>query len=101
LGREWAERYATLLHVTGMAMRLSESPCCDIRKLDAAWSAMSHTTAAGPLSRNYAIPAAVLLKHHRAQGDEEKAALVEHQLRELAKRTGITRELQATGILPH
>lgn len=101
LGREWAERYATLLHVTGMAMRLSESPCCDIRKLDAAWSAMSRTTAAGPLSRNYAIPAAVLLKHHRAQGDEEKAALLEHQLRELAKRTGITRELQATGILPH
>lgn len=101
LGRQWAERYAPMLHITGMAMRLSDKPCCDIRKLDAAWAAMSRTTEAGPLSRNYAIPAAVLLKHHRAQGDEEKAALMEHQLRELAKRIGITSELQANGILPH
>lgn len=101
LGRQWAERYATNLHITGLAMRLSNSPCCDVRKLESTWLAMQHTTDAGPLSRNYVIPAVVLLKHYRAQGNEEQASLMEHQVRALAKRLGITSELQANGILPH
>ncbi|MFZ1692924.1 MAG: hypothetical protein WAT74_07005, partial [Flavobacteriales bacterium] len=101
LGRQWAERYATNLHITGLAMRLSDAPCCDVRKLEFTWAAMQHTTDAGPLSRNYVIPAVVLLKHYRAQGNEEQAALMEHQVRALAKRLGITSELQANGILPH
>lgn len=101
LGRGWAETYADRLHITGLAMRLSESPCCDPKALEATWKSMSKTTEAGPLSRNYIIPAVMLLKHHRSQGDEERASAMEHEVRQLAQRLGITRDLQAAGILAH
>lgn len=101
LGRGWAETYADRLHITGLAMRLSESPCCDPKALEATWKAMSKTVNAGPLSRNYIIPAVVLLKHHRSQGDEERASAMEHEVRQLAQQLGITRDLQAAGILAH
>ena len=101
LGRSWAETYADRLHITGLAMRLSDAPCCDPKSLQATWRSMSRTLNAGPLSRNYIIPAVVLLKHLRALGDEEPAAAMEHEVRQLAQQLGVIRDLQAAGILAH
>lgn len=101
LGRSVAARYAGRLHVSGLAMRVSDSACCPIAALDEAWKKMRKTAEAGPLSRNYLVPAVVLLKHYRESGDERRASELEHQVRQMAQRMGATRELQATGILPH
>lgn len=100
LGREWAERFAQRLHVTGLAMRLGDAPT-PVSELARAWAQMRKTTEAGPLSRNYLVPAAILLKHYRTEGLEEPAAELEHEIRKLAGRLGMTAELQANGILPH
>lgn len=101
VGRAVAAPFADQLHVTGLAMRITSKPCCTIAALQEAWSRMGKTTEAGPLSRNYLVPASTLLKHYRAVGDERRASELEHELRGLAKRLGATRELQANGILPH
>ncbi len=101
LGRAVAAAHADKLHVTGLAMRMSAEACCPMAALDAAWKKMRKTTEAGPLSRNYLVPAAVLLNHSRAAGDERRASELEHELRQLASKLGATRELQANGILPH
>lgn len=101
LGRSVAARYAGRLHVSGLAMRVSDPACCPIAALDEAWKKMRKTTEAGPLSRNYLVPSVVLLKHYREIGNEQRAAELEHQVRQLAQRVGATRELQANGILPH
>lgn len=101
LGRAVASAHASQLHVTGMAMRLTNKPCCDIQKLEQAWKAMRKATDAGPIGRNYVIPAAILLKHYRVTGDEKRGAEMEHELRAMAQRLGVTRELISNGILQH
>lgn len=101
LGRSVATAHAGLLHVTGMAMRMTSMPCCDMKKLEANWKAMRKTTEAGPIGRNYVIPAALLLKHYRSVSDEKKASELEHELRGMAQRMGLTNELIANGILLH
>jgi len=101
LGSAVATRYAGRLHVTGLAMRVSEGQCCTIPDLDETWKRMRKTMDAGPLSRNYLIPSIALLKHYRETGDERRASELEHQVRQMAQRLGATRELQANGILQH
>lgn len=101
VGRERAAAHASQLHVTGLAMRLTNKPCCDIGKLEKTWKEMRKTTDAGPIGRNYIIPASILLKHYRAIGDEKRSAELEHELRTLAQRIGVTRELISNGILQH
>ncbi|MFN3875532.1 MAG: hypothetical protein ACK4L7_06435, partial [Flavobacteriales bacterium] len=101
LGPEVAAPHAAQLHVAGLALRMAQGRCCDAEELRAAWKAMRKTTEAGPLSRNYLVPASALLLHYRAAGDERRASEMEHELRALAERLGATRELQANGILPH
>ncbi|MBK9177842.1 MAG: hypothetical protein IPM46_16220 [Flavobacteriales bacterium] len=101
VGREIAAAHASQLHVTGLAMRLTSKPCCDIGKLESTWKAMRKTIDAGPIGRNYIIPASILLKHYRAIGDEKRSAELEHELRALAQRLGVTRELISNGILQH
>lgn len=100
LGREWAERLAPRLQVTGLAMRLGDEPT-PVSELARTWAQMRKTIDAGPLSRNYLVPAALLLKHYRATGQEEPAAKLEHEIRQMAARLGMTAELQSNGILPH
>lgn len=101
LGGSVAAGYTGLLHVTGMAMRMTNMPCCTIKQLESNWKAMRKTTDAGPIGRNYVIPAALLLKHYRTEGDEKKASEMEHELRGMAERMGLTNELIANGILQH
>lgn len=101
LGRELAAEFAGQLHVTGLAMRMTDEDCCAADALLANWRAMRKSTKAGPLSRNYLVPGSALLLHFRAAGDERRAAELEHELRRLAAELGATRELQANGILPH
>ncbi len=101
LGRAVAARYPGLLHVTGMAMRMTAAPCCETARLEANWKAMRKTTEAGPVGKNYVIPAAILLKHYRQVQDEQKAAELEHELRGMAQRMGLVNELIANGILEH
>lgn len=101
LGREWAARNAGRMRVTGLAARLGDEDCCSIQGLARTWAAMRKTAGAGPLSRNYLLPASLLLKHYRSEGNEEQAARLEHEVRQLAQRLGMTAELQSNGILPH
>lgn len=56
---------------------------------------------AGPLSRNYLLPGAILLNQYRRSGDETRASLLEHELRSMAAATGATQDLYKLGILQH
>lgn len=101
VGRSIAAPLADQLHVAGLTLRLTAAECCATNKLESVWKAMRKTRSAGPLSRNYVVPAAALLKHYRSAGDESKASELEHELRRLANELGMTRELIANGILQH
>ena len=89
------------LYVTGLAMRLSNGPVDNIPMLEARWDRLKKPLDAGPLSRNYLVPAAVLLTHYRTIGDEARASRLEHELRGMAERLGATSTLVKSGILQH
>lgn len=89
------------LYVTGLAMRLSNGPVDNIPLLEARWDRLKKPLDAGPLSRNYLVPGAVLLTHYRTIGDEARAARLEHELRAMAERLGATSTLVKSGILQH
>ncbi len=89
------------LYVTGSAMRLSNTAVDNIPLLESRWDRLRKPMDAGPLSRNYLVPGAVLLTHYRTIGDEARAARLEHELREMAKRLGATSTLIKTGVLTH
>lgn len=89
------------LYVTGLAMRLSSSAVDNMPLLEARWDRLKKPLDAGPLSRNYLVPGAVLLTHYRNIGDEARAARLEHELRGMAQKLGATSTLVKSGILQH
>ncbi|MBX2971662.1 MAG: hypothetical protein KF797_01030 [Flavobacteriales bacterium] len=89
------------LYVTGLAMRLSSTPVDNIPLLEARWDRLKKPLDAGPLSKNYLVPGAVLLTHYRAIGDETRASRLEHELRGMAQKLGATSTLVKSGILEH
>lgn len=89
------------LYVTGLAMRYSERGMDNIPLLESRWDRLKKPLDAGPLSRNYLVPGAVLLTHYRALGDEARASRLEHELRSMAERLGATSALINSGILQH
>ena len=89
------------LYVTGTAFRFSETPFDNIPVLEMRWVDLKKPMDAGPLSRNYLVPAVVLLKHFRAVGDEAGVARMERSVRALAQQLKVTNELYRTGILQH
>lgn len=89
------------LFVTGLAMRYSDAAMDNIPVLESRWDRLKKPLDAGPLSRNYLVPGAVLLTHYRAIGDEARAARLEYELRAMADRLGATSTLVKSGILPH
>lgn len=89
------------LYVTGMAMRLSDRPVDNIPQLESRWKHLKKPMNAGPLSKNYLVPGAVLLAHYRANGAETQAARLEHELRSMARALGATNDLVKSGILQH
>ncbi|MBL7951010.1 MAG: hypothetical protein JNM62_04765 [Flavobacteriales bacterium] len=89
------------LYVTGLAMRLSHGTVDNIPLLEARWDRLKKPLDAGPLSKNYLVPGAVLLTHYRAIGDEARASRLEHELRAMAERLGATSTLVKSGIFQH
>lgn len=101
LGRSVVAPYASQLFATGMALRLSQAPIDNMARLQANWPRMSRTTTAGPLSQNYLMVGAVLLRHYREIGDEAKAAALEHELRGMARTLGATDRMIRLGVFEH
>jgi hypothetical protein len=89
------------LYATGIALRYSHQQVENIDLLDQRWPRMNKNLYAGPLSANYLLPAIVLLKHHRALGNEEQASRLEHEVRAIAHTLGQTQRLQKLGVLQH
>ena len=89
------------LYLTGLAMRYSSTPLDNLPKLKAVWPTLRKNTQAGPLSRNYLLPAITLRDHYEAIGDEKNYSLLDAELLQLAKSTGTTNRLYELGILKH
>lgn len=102
LDRSWFDAFPGGLSTSGIAFEVM--PARSTRttaELDERWTGMTKTLLAGPLSRNYLLPGAVLLRRLRSDGNERRAAQVEHELRVLAKSLGATSELINAGVLAH
>ncbi len=89
------------LYVTGIAFRFSQAPYDNIKDLEVRWANMNKPTDAGPLSQNYLVPAAVLLKHYRSVNDEAGMARMERSLRGLAAELNASDRLYRSGLLQH
>ena len=101
LGQQAMAPLKDQLYVTGLAMRWSRTPVDNMPLLEARWDRMRKPLDAGPLSKNYLVPGAVLLTHYRNIGDEARAARLELELRAMAKSLGATSNLVKSGILQH
>jgi hypothetical protein len=101
LGQQAMAPLKDRLYVTGLAMRWSSTPVDNMPLLEARWERMRKPLDAGPLSKNYLVPGAVLLTHYRHIGDEARAARLELELRAMAKSLGATSNLVKSGILQH
>jgi hypothetical protein len=101
LGPQQARALRGRLFVTGLAARYSTTDWDNIRALTKNWQAMAKATDAGPLAKNYLLPAAILLNHYRDIGDETNASRLEHEIRGLAAKLGATNDLIRTGVLQH
>jgi hypothetical protein len=97
----WTTALRGQLYPTGLAFRLSAQPIDNIPALEQHWSQLRKPVNAGPLSRNYLLPGAVLLQHYRAIGDETASSRMEAELRRFSDRIGATQELYKAGILGH
>lgn len=100
LDRAWFDVFPGQLHATGIAFAVGAT-APDTHVLAERWERMKKTTAAGPLSRNYLLPGAVLLRAYRASGDEARAARLEYELRGLAAKLGAVQDLIKAGVLAH
>jgi hypothetical protein len=99
LDRAWLDAFKGRLATSGVAFRVGGN--IPVAELDQRWRLMKKPMNAGPLSRNYLLPGAVLLKAHRAAGDETRAARVEHELRNIARGLGAEQDLLKAGVLQH
>lgn len=101
LDRAWIEALRQKLHPVGLVLRHERKAWNNIPTLEHNWERMKRSTAAGPLSRNYLLAGAVLLRHYRETGNEAAAAKVEHVLVRFAREIGATQDLHRTGVLLH
>lgn len=101
VGAQLAGQYRNELNVSGVAFRWGKPDPGEMTRLEQRWQQMNKVADAGPLARNYLLPGAVLLKHHRAVGNEEKAHALEAELRKLAARTGATKLMYENGSFQH
>ena len=102
LDRSWFDAFPGGLNPSGIAFEVMPARATrTTAELDERWTGMSKTLLAGPLSRNYLLPGAVLLRKLRDDGNERRAAQVEHELRTMAKSLGATSELINAGVLAH
>ena len=101
LDRTWFDAFPGGLCATGIAFKLKKDEVCETSVLEQRWGAMKKTTSAGPLSRNYLLPGAVLLEHYRSTGNETRASQLEHELRVFGTAVGATNDLIKAGVLTH
>ena len=101
LDRSWLDAFRGQLHAVGAAFRVGHATKDDGTLLAQHWAAMKKPLDAGPLSRNYLLPGAMLLRQFRSSGDGVRAAQLEDELRRMAAATGATQDLNALGILQH
>lgn len=99
LDRSWLEAFPGQLHAVGAAFRVGTFDANDAAALAGNWSAMKKPLDAGPLSRNYLLPGAILLQHYRQQGNKAKAAALEAELRKISAATGGTQDLKQANVL--
>lgn len=102
LDRSWFDAFNERLCPVGIAFRVGGTGPCPTATLAEHWAAMRKPLSAGPLSRNYLLPGAVLLQRYRSEPQSEgRAAMLEHELREMAARSGATQELIKAGVFLH
>ncbi len=101
LDPNWLAAFPGQLHAVGAAFRVGTASPTDATLLAEHWASMKKPMDAGPLSRNYLLPGAILLNQYRRSGDETRAAQLEHELRRMAAATGATEDLYKMGILQH
>ncbi len=101
LGPEAVSALKEQLYIIGMVVRHSSSNYDNIQLLERNWKMMHKSTEAGPLARNYLLPGSVLLLHYRSIGDERNAALMEHELRVMARALGASDQLYRSGVFQH
>lgn len=99
LDATWFDAFHGRLSTSGTAFRIG--PPVPLKELDARWKSMKKPMGAGPLSRNYLLPGAVLLRSMRAAGDEARTVQLELELRNLARQLGAENDLLRTGVLQH
>ncbi len=101
MDRSWFDAFPGKLCSTGVAFKLMKDELCGTPALEQNWVAMKKTMSAGPLSRNYLLPGAVLLEHYRSTGNETRASQLEHELRTMGAALGATKDLIKAGVLAH
>lgn len=99
LDLDWLAAFPGQLHAVGAAFRAGPPRADDAAALEKHWSAMAKPRNAGPLSRNYLLPGAVLLEQYRAAGADAKARGLEKELRQIAGATGGLSDLEKMGVL--
>jgi len=97
--RSWLEHFPGQLHAVGAAFRVGMASPQDATELSNNWHAMHKPMDAGPLSRNYLLPGAMLLEQARAAGQQARARQLEQELRRMASATGALSQLQQLGII--
>ncbi|MEX1131582.1 MAG: hypothetical protein WEC15_00010 [Flavobacteriales bacterium] len=101
LGPERLALFSQETYAVGLALKYSKTPVENIPLLEQRWSRFSKPLTAGPLSRNYLLPASILLQHYRSTGNEAKASQMELELRRFATAIKSTSVLYTLGILEH
>lgn len=101
LDRSWLDAFPGELHAVGAVFRVGTARPEDAVMLAKHWASMKKPLDAGPLSRNYLLPGAVLLAHYRAAENTDKATAIEAELERIAKATGALKDLQKAGVLQH
>ena len=99
LSRAWPDAFPGQLHAVGAAFRVGPPEAGDAAALEKHWAAMQKPLDAGPMSRNYLMPGAILLAHFRATGETDKATAMEAELRKIAAATGGMKDLEKAGVL--
>jgi hypothetical protein len=101
LGADRLAPFKQQTYATGLALKYSKTPVQNLALLEERWSRFNKPLNAGPLSRNYLLPASILLQHYRSIGNEARASEMEYELRRFASAIGSTSVLYTLGILQH
>lgn len=99
LDRTWLNTFPGQLHAVGAAFRVGAAEPSDAAALASNWAAMKKPLDAGPMSRNYLLPGAILLQQYRNNGEPAKAAALETELHKIALATGGAGELKRANVL--